>query len=73
MPANLDRTDGSALGNVLKGHFRSGEKKKYMLFVDTAKPPFVYLDYGFRHNHPERPNIPTKTQKLYQDLKNFIK
>ena len=37
------RTNGSALGALLKGHFRTTEFGTIKLFVNTKKPPFVYL------------------------------
>jgi hypothetical protein len=43
VPGNLIKTDGFDLSTVLKGHFKSGSTE-YTLFVDTAKPPFIYLD-----------------------------
>ncbi len=38
------RTNGSALGSNLKGHFRTTELGSVKLFVDTSKPPFIYLE-----------------------------
>lgn len=38
------RTNGSALGSNLKGHFRTTEHGPVKLFVNTKKPPFVYLE-----------------------------
>lgn len=37
------RTNGSALGSKLKGHFRTTEYGSVKLFVNTKVPPFVYL------------------------------
>ncbi|MGI6119489.1 MAG: DUF3784 domain-containing protein [Desulfosporosinus sp.] len=37
------RTNGSALGSKLKGHFRTTELGAVKLFVNTQKPPFIYL------------------------------
>jgi len=38
------RTNGSALGPNLKGHFRTTEFGSVKLFVNTQKPPFIYLE-----------------------------
>jgi hypothetical protein len=38
------RTNGSALGSNLKGHFRTTELGSVKLFVDTSKPPFIYIE-----------------------------
>lgn len=38
------RTNGSAVGSHLKGHFRTKELGSVKLFVDADKPPFVYLE-----------------------------
>lgn len=38
------RTNGSAVGSHLKGHFRTKELGSVKLFVDADEPPFVYLE-----------------------------
>lgn len=38
------RTNGSALGPNLKGYFRVKELGTVKLFVNTEKPPFIYLE-----------------------------
>ena len=38
------RTNGSALGSNLKGHFRTRELGSVKLFVNTQKPPFIYIE-----------------------------
>jgi hypothetical protein len=43
LPAIVMRTNGSALGSNLKGHFRTEEFGSVKLFVNTQKPPFIYL------------------------------
>ena len=43
LPAIVMRTNGSALGSNLKGHFRTEEFGSVKLFVNTEKPPFIYL------------------------------
>ncbi|MDD3654265.1 MAG: DUF3784 domain-containing protein [Desulfotomaculaceae bacterium] len=44
LPAIERRTNGSALGSNLKGHFRTRELGSVKLFVNTQKPPFIYLE-----------------------------
>jgi hypothetical protein len=44
LPTIEMRTNGSALGSKLKGHFRTRELGPVKLFVDTQKPPFIYLE-----------------------------
>lgn len=44
LPTIKRRTNGSALGSVLKGHFRTRELGLVKLFVNTQKPPFIYLE-----------------------------
>jgi hypothetical protein len=42
------RTNGSALGSSLKGHFRTTEYGSVKLFVDTKKPPFILMQSNGR-------------------------
>ena len=44
LPTIEMRTNGSALGSNLKGHFRTSELGSVKLFVNTRKPPFIYLE-----------------------------
>ena len=37
------RTNGAAVGTNLKGHFRTTELGRVTFFVNTARPPFIYL------------------------------
>lgn len=71
MPGNLIKTNGFDLSTVLKGHFSSGGTK-YMLFVDAAKPPFIYLDTasGAIILNDETAD---KTKTLYEQLKAAVK
>ena len=43
LPTIVMRTNGSALGSNLKGYFRTEEYGSVKLFVNTQKPPFIYL------------------------------
>jgi hypothetical protein len=54
LPTVEARTNGSALGDKLSGHFRLAGVGAALLYVDVAKPPFVYLE--------------TDTQKIYLNL-----
>jgi len=44
LPAIERRTNGSAVGSHLKGHFRTKELGPVKMFVDAQKPPFIYLE-----------------------------
>lgn len=44
LPTIEMRTNGSALGSNLKGHFRTKELGSVMLFVNTKTPPFIYFE-----------------------------
>jgi len=37
------RTNGSAVGANLRGHFRTTELGEVKLFVNTKRPPFIYI------------------------------
>jgi len=54
LPAVEARTNGSAMGDSLSGHFRLAGVGAAMLYVDQGKPPFLYLE--------------TATQKIYLNL-----
>lgn len=41
IPAISMRTNGSAMGSMLKGHFKFESGEKGTLFVDKKKPPFI--------------------------------
>lgn len=41
LPAISMRTNGSAIGSKLKGHFKFENGDKAKLFVDKSKPPFI--------------------------------
>ncbi|MBV1757178.1 MAG: DUF3784 domain-containing protein [Dethiosulfatibacter sp.] len=48
LPTIEMRTNGSALGSNLKGHFRTTEFGSVKLFVDTKKPPFILMQSNGR-------------------------
>ena len=41
LPEISMRTNGSAIGSQLKGHFKFKNGMKAKLFVDSSKPPFI--------------------------------
>jgi len=43
LPRIERRTNGAAVGASLKGHFRATELGDVKLFVNTRKPPFIYI------------------------------
>ena len=43
LPEIQRRTNGSAAGTVLRGHFLLTEVGQAMLYLDREKPPFIYL------------------------------
>ena len=44
LPTIEMRTNGSALGSNLKGHFRTTEFGSVKLYVNAQNPPFIYLE-----------------------------
>jgi hypothetical protein len=67
LPDIVMRTNGSALGSNLKGHFRTKEFGSVKLFVNTQKPPFIYL------HEAERITIfntgtPDQTEETYEEI-----
>lgn len=44
LPTIERRTNGSAVGSKLRGHFRTKEMGSVKLFVNTQKPPFIYIE-----------------------------
>lgn len=44
LPTIEVRTNGSALGSKLKGHFRTKELGSVKLLVNTKNPPFIYIE-----------------------------
>ncbi len=48
LPTIEMRTNGSALGSNLKGHFRTSELGSVKLFVNIQSPPFIYIETDSR-------------------------
>ena len=61
------RTNGSALGSNLKGHFRTTEFGSVKLFVNTQKPPFIYLHTADRIVIFNMENS-DQSQRLYKEI-----
>lgn len=61
------RTNGSALNSSLKGHFRTTEFGSVKLFVNTQKPPFIYLktDNGITIFNMENKD---ETEGIYEEI-----
>ena len=61
------KTNGSALGSKMKGYFNLKDIGRAELFVDTKKPPFIYINVksGLRIVNTEEP---TQTDQLYDKL-----
>ena len=71
LPTIEMRTNGSALGSNLKGHFRTKEMGSVKLFVNTQNPPFIYLetdDGGAIFNM----NNANETQEIFREIKQKI-
>jgi hypothetical protein len=72
LPAIEKRTNGSALGSNLKGHFRTTGLEPVKLFVNTHRPPFIYLETEdgvtiFNMKNEDQ------TQEIYEELLRQIK
>lgn len=67
IPAISMRTNGSALGSKLIGHFKLESGEKVKLFIDKSKPPFItFVVDGQRYymNEPEA----DETNALFEQL-----
>ena len=67
LPTIEMRTNGSARGSNLKGHFRTRELGSVKLFVNTQKPPFIYLETDdgitiFNFNNTD------ETQEIFREI-----
>ncbi|HHT56857.1 DUF3784 domain-containing protein [Herbinix luporum] len=67
LPSIQLRTNGSAIGSKLKGHFKTKELGSVKLFVDADNPPFIYL---YTDNGTVIFNLIdiNETQALYQEI-----
>lgn len=61
LPAITLRTNGFALGNILKGHFRTNNSETCILLVNTDHSPYLYIGLNdgkkiyFNSKDPELP------------------
>lgn len=68
LPEILARTNGSELGTKLKGHFKLKEIGAAKLYIDSSKPPYIFMETQDRliiFNSEER----GKTEAFFQKLK----
>ncbi|MGI6685320.1 MAG: DUF3784 domain-containing protein [Bacillota bacterium] len=67
LPQIRSRNNGSSIGSMKKGHFKLESLGNTKLFVDTSKPPFIYIRRNGKLvilNCGES----SETEKLYQEL-----
>jgi len=67
LPTIQLRTNGSAIGSRLHGHFRTAEYGSVKLFVDKSQPPFIYITTEKQLVIINLDN-PEATQKLAADI-----
>lgn len=67
LPTIEMRTNGSALGSKLKGHFKTKELGSVKLFVNTQKSPYIYLetDAGITIFNFDNGD---ETKKIYEEI-----
>lgn len=72
LPTIKMRTNGSALGPNLKGHFRTTEFGSVKLFVNTQRPPFIYLktEDGITIFNMKNPD---ETQAVFEDILRLVR
>lgn len=69
LPSITFKNNGSSVGTIKKGHFRLDGIGNAKLFVDTSKPPFIYIERNGQLvilNCQEE----KETEQLYQSLEN---
>ncbi len=67
LPTIVMRTNGSAIGPNLKGYFRTEEFGSVKLFVNTQKPPFIYLHTSERITIFNM-ETPEQTEATYDEI-----
>ncbi|MDP3387560.1 MAG: DUF3784 domain-containing protein [Eubacteriales bacterium] len=72
LPTIEMRTNGSALGSNLKGHFRTTELGSVKLFVNTQKSPYIYLESDEGDIILNMKNE-DETQKVFEEILRIIK
>jgi len=71
LPAITMRTNGSAVGPKLRGHFNTREYGAVKLFLDKSRPPYIYIETTKRRfvmNLQDK----SKTSEFYELLKSKI-
>lgn len=72
MPEIRRRTNGYALGSILKGNFRLADGTDVKLFTDTSSPPFIYIVTGGKPVYISFSD-PARTRQLYLQLSGDFK
>lgn len=67
LPKIKYKSNGSAVGNMKKGHFTLEGLGSAKLFVDTSQPPFIYLKYKQRLLILNAAS-PEETRRLYEKV-----
>lgn len=71
MPAKLRRTNGYGFGTIIKGHC-SSDIGNVTVYIDTSKPPFIYLTTANGLIIIFNDETAEKTHALYEDLQKAI-
>lgn len=67
LPAITMRTNGSAVGPKLRGHFNTREYGAVKLFLDKSKPPYLYIETSKRRFVINFENA-EKTTEFYETI-----
>lgn len=67
LPEILMKTNGSALGDKYKGHFKLKDVGKATVFLDRSQPPFIYIKAGSKVYFLNC-NEPGDTKALFEKL-----
>jgi len=68
LPEIQRRTNGSAVGDRLRGHFQLKDIGAVLLFVDRSKPPFLMIETNTARIYLNL-ETPEKTRQLFAELK----
>lgn len=70
LPEIIARTNGSALGERMKGNFRLKDLGAAKLLLDRGKPPFIYIEREMKQAKPVIMNAVSEeeTRELYEAL-----
>jgi hypothetical protein len=67
MPEISTRTNGSAVGTSLKGYFQVAGVGSALLFLDTSKPPFIFIRTSSKIYYLNTGDA-VKTKALYDEI-----